>query len=210
MHVGITNPRWWEKRPRRSQRMRNPQLYVSGKGPIASRRVIGLTTHPLPIERLIGLRENPRTCIVMSRSGRQQSKYGDVDDLSRATCHVYGGKFDIKMQSKRYEKVCQFKEARYKIIQNDRFSWKKSCTNISLWWFWIYQNDIRLPCYFFYYIHFKVAWNSILALKSAFIYDVIISCLKAWYIQLTSKNWFFSKDNYFYLHNSHISVNYNW
>ena len=109
MHVGITNPRWWEKRPRRSQRMRNPQLYVSGKGPIASRRVIGLTTHPLPIERLIGLRENPRTCIVMLRSGRQQSKYGDVDDLSRATCHVYGGKFDIKMQSKRYEKVCPFK-----------------------------------------------------------------------------------------------------
>ena len=97
------------------------------------------------------------------------------------------------------------KEARYKIIQNDRFSWKKSCTNISLWWFWIYQNDIRLPCYFFCYMHFKVTWNSILALKSAFIYDVIISCLKAWYIQLTSKNWFFSKDNYFYLHKSYFS-----
>ena len=102
------------------------------------------------------------------------------------------------------------KEARYKITQNDRFSWKKSRTNISLWWFLIYQNDIRLPCYFFCYMHFKVAWNSILALKSVFIYDVIISCLKAWYTQLTSKNWFFSKDNYFYLHNSHISVNCNW
>ena len=28
--------------------------------------------------------------------------------------------------------------------------------------------------------------------------------------QLTPKNWFFSKDNYFYLHKSHISVNCNW
>ena len=104
----------------------------------------------------------------------------------------------------------RLKEARYKIIQNDRFSWKKSRTNISLWWFKIYQNDIRLPCYFFCYMHLKVAGNSILALKSVFIYDVIISCLKAWYIQLTSKNLFYSKDNYFYLHNSHISVNCNW
>ena len=102
------------------------------------------------------------------------------------------------------------KEARYKIIQIDRFSWKKSRTNISLWWFWIYQIYIRLPCYFFCYMHFKVAWNSISALKSAFIYDVIILCLKAWYVQLTSKNLFFSKDNYFYLHKSHISVNCNW
>ena len=52
--------------------------------------------------------------------------------------------------------------------------------------------------------------DEILAPKSVFIYDVIISCLKAWYIQLTSKNWFFSIGNYLYLHNSDISVNCNW
>ena len=45
---------------------------------------------------LIGLRELSCTCIVTSRSGCQQSKYDDVADLSRATCHVYGRKFDIK------------------------------------------------------------------------------------------------------------------
>ena len=103
------------------------------------------------------------------------------------------------------------KGACYKIIQNDRFSWKKNHVRT-------YRYDdseytkmiLGYHALFFRYMHFKVAWNSILALKSAFIYDVIISCLKAWYIQLTSKNWFFSKDNYFYLHNSHISVNCYW
>ena len=34
MHVGIANPRWREKRSRHSQRMRNPQFYVSDKRPI--------------------------------------------------------------------------------------------------------------------------------------------------------------------------------
>ena len=34
MHVGIANPRWREKRSRHSWRMRNPQIYVSGKRPI--------------------------------------------------------------------------------------------------------------------------------------------------------------------------------
>ena len=36
MHVGIANPRWREKRYRHSRRMRNPQCYVSGKGPMIS------------------------------------------------------------------------------------------------------------------------------------------------------------------------------
>ena len=31
MHVGIANPRRWGKRSRHTQRMRNPQFYVSGK-----------------------------------------------------------------------------------------------------------------------------------------------------------------------------------
>ena len=35
MHVGIANPRWWGKRSRYSQRMRNLQFYVSGKRPMA-------------------------------------------------------------------------------------------------------------------------------------------------------------------------------
>ena len=61
----------------------------------------------------------------------------------------------------------------------------------------IYQNNIRFPCYFFCYMHLKVAWNSILAPKSLFTYDVTISCLKAWYTLLTTKNWFFGKGNYF-------------
>ena len=46
-------------------------------------------------------------------------------------------------------------------------------------------------------MHLKVAWNSILAPKSLFTYDVTISYLKAWYTLLTTKNWFFGKGNYF-------------
>ena len=46
-------------------------------------------------------------------------------------------------------------------------------------------------------MHLKVAWNSILAPKSLFTYDVTLSCLKAWYTLLTTKNWFFGKGNYF-------------
>ena len=34
MYVGIAHPRWWGNRSRQSQRMRNPQFYVSGKRPI--------------------------------------------------------------------------------------------------------------------------------------------------------------------------------
>ena len=34
MYVGIANPQWRGKRSRHSQRMRRPQLYVSGKRPI--------------------------------------------------------------------------------------------------------------------------------------------------------------------------------
>ena len=34
MHVGIANPRWRGKRSRHSRRMRRPQFYLSGKGPI--------------------------------------------------------------------------------------------------------------------------------------------------------------------------------
>ena len=34
MHVGIANPRWRGKRPRHSRRMRNPQVYLSGKRPM--------------------------------------------------------------------------------------------------------------------------------------------------------------------------------
>ena len=34
MHVGVANPRWRWKCSRHSRRMRNPQFYVSGKGPI--------------------------------------------------------------------------------------------------------------------------------------------------------------------------------
>ena len=36
MHVGIATPRWRGKRSRHSRRMRNPQLYVSGKRPIGN------------------------------------------------------------------------------------------------------------------------------------------------------------------------------
>ena len=35
MHVGISNLWWWGKRSRHSRHMRNPQIYVSGKRPIA-------------------------------------------------------------------------------------------------------------------------------------------------------------------------------
>ena len=34
MHVGIFNPRWQGKRSQHSQRIRNPQFYVSGKRPM--------------------------------------------------------------------------------------------------------------------------------------------------------------------------------
>ena len=34
MHVGIANPRWREKRSQDSRRMRNTQVYVSGKRPM--------------------------------------------------------------------------------------------------------------------------------------------------------------------------------
>ena len=34
MHAGIANPRWRGKRSRHSRRMRNPQVYVSGKRPM--------------------------------------------------------------------------------------------------------------------------------------------------------------------------------
>ena len=34
MHVGIANPRWRGKRSRHSQRMPNPQFYVTGERPI--------------------------------------------------------------------------------------------------------------------------------------------------------------------------------
>ena len=40
MHVGIANPRWRGKRSRHSRCMRNPQLCVSGKRPIARMRKI--------------------------------------------------------------------------------------------------------------------------------------------------------------------------
>ena len=36
MHVGVANPRWWGKRSRHSQRMHDPQFYVSGKRPVLS------------------------------------------------------------------------------------------------------------------------------------------------------------------------------
>ena len=91
------------------------------------------------------------------------------------------------------------KEARYKIIQNDGFSWKNHIRT--------YRHDISIynkmilghHATFFCYMHLKISWNSSLAPKSLFIYDVIISCLKAWFMLLTTKNWFFSKDNYFCL-----------
>ena len=34
IHVGIANPRWHGKRSRHLRRMRNQQLYVSGKRPV--------------------------------------------------------------------------------------------------------------------------------------------------------------------------------
>ena len=34
MHVGIANTRWRGERSRRSRRMHDPQLYVSGKRPV--------------------------------------------------------------------------------------------------------------------------------------------------------------------------------
>ena len=37
LHVGIANLRWREKRSRDSQRMRNPQFYVSGKRPMVEK-----------------------------------------------------------------------------------------------------------------------------------------------------------------------------
>ena len=39
MHVGVANPRWWGKRSQHSRRMRNPQIYVSDKRPIARETV---------------------------------------------------------------------------------------------------------------------------------------------------------------------------
>ena len=58
-------------------------------------------------QRMIGW-ELSCTCIVTSRSGRQPSKYGALADLSRATCHVYGRKFDIKTQCKRDKMYVDF------------------------------------------------------------------------------------------------------
>ena len=45
------------------------------------------------------------TCIVTSRSGRKQSKHGDVADLSRVTSHVCGRKFGTKTRCKRDESM---------------------------------------------------------------------------------------------------------
>ena len=54
-------------------------------------------------------RELTHTCIVTSWSGRQQSKHGDVADLSKATLHVYGRKFGIKSLCKRAKKYVNLK-----------------------------------------------------------------------------------------------------
>ena len=40
MRVGVANPQWRGKRSRHSLRMRNPQLYVSGKRPTGMSRVL--------------------------------------------------------------------------------------------------------------------------------------------------------------------------
>ena len=68
-------------------------------GVIASLRVIGLATHLLLSNALIGQRalEHLHCDVTMG----QQSKHGSTGDFSRSTCHVYERKFDTKTQSKR-------------------------------------------------------------------------------------------------------------
>ena len=95
------------------------------------------------------------------------------------------------------------KEARYNIIQHFGFSLKITYNHIAMI---IYQNNIRLLSYLFCYMHFTIAWQLVLDPKSLFLYDRIISCLKAWYTLLVIKDWFFSKDEYFYVHKS-VSCN---
>ena len=46
MHVGIANPRWRGKRSQHSRRMRNPQIYVSGKRSISGGMDYTLLTRP--------------------------------------------------------------------------------------------------------------------------------------------------------------------
>ena len=66
----------------------------------------------------------------------------------------------------------------------------------------------RVPILLFGYGSLKFAWISILAQKALFIYDVIIFCLKAWYLLFTNENIY--KRNFCYLHNGYISVNCSW
>ena len=47
MHVAISNPRWRGKRCRNSRRMRNPQFYASGKGPIGYKTALPLLEQAL-------------------------------------------------------------------------------------------------------------------------------------------------------------------
>ena len=46
MHVGIANPQWQGKRFRYSQRVRNPQFYVSGKRPMSWGNHVSASTYP--------------------------------------------------------------------------------------------------------------------------------------------------------------------
>ena len=50
MHVGIANPWWRGKRSRHSRCMRNPQLYISGKRPMA---VQGVRSNQTPYHSLL-------------------------------------------------------------------------------------------------------------------------------------------------------------
>ena len=110
---GFLWSRWRGKCSRHSRRMRNPQFYVSGKRPIAvivSRRVTGLTTHLLSIEHPDWSQRAPvplHCDVTIGTSAIKiwwccRSFMGDL-------YHVYGGKFDIKMQLKCYEKFANFK-----------------------------------------------------------------------------------------------------
>ena len=76
----------------------------------AWQRVIDLTTQIHSIKRPDWWKSSSPPVLVTPWSGYQRSRHDDVADLSRATYHVYGRKFDIKAQRKHDGNVLVEKE----------------------------------------------------------------------------------------------------
>ena len=111
MHVGIVNPRWRGKRSRHSQRMHNPQLYVSGKRPMGYHSIIPQCTE-LRLKWLCG---NP----MHSLDEYEHINWKWIRTSAAKTVKSYVGwsvivgRFDIN-----YSNICKLKWRKLIIIRN--------------------------------------------------------------------------------------------